>query len=128
MSTGARILASFGAIIDSCYLLFSCFDTLVFSYVKKSENSLAHAIATNISLIVRLGRLFSYPGGLFDNVIKYVWFKQNTRAWSTYKDHNRNKHQPFNSMYYHQKSKRQIYFYDQMKIEAEEFYQIFPFF
>lgn len=49
LSAGQSSLATFGAIIESCFSFRSYFISLLFQFVKRSGNSLAHALATNVS-------------------------------------------------------------------------------
>lgn len=46
LSSHSRSMASFGAIIDSCLAFNDCFQTLSFSFIRRSGNSLAHRLAT----------------------------------------------------------------------------------
>lgn len=47
LSHGASSLASYGAILDSYFMLLASFSSLSFNFVKCSGNLLAHELATN---------------------------------------------------------------------------------
>lgn len=51
-------LVSFGAILDACFVLRSSFTSLLFSFVKRSGNSHAHAIVTASNLVASEGAFF----------------------------------------------------------------------
>lgn len=47
LSRSSRSLASYGAILDSCYVLKDFFHDVNFQFIRRSGNVLAHRIATN---------------------------------------------------------------------------------
>lgn len=56
-----RSLTSFGALIDACLVARSCFRSLLFSFVRRSGNSLAHSLATDLGISCNEGSLL--PSG-----------------------------------------------------------------
>lgn len=48
LASSSRSLASFGAVLDSCLEFVFYFDTLVFTFIRRSGNMLAHRLATDL--------------------------------------------------------------------------------
>lgn len=58
LAKGHQSLVSFGALLDSCFKMSSSFSLLLFSFTKRSGNSIAHAIATATDYFVARELLF----------------------------------------------------------------------
>lgn len=52
---GSSSLVSYGAVLDSCFALIPSFHSLSFSFVKRSGNCVAHALATALNLVCNEG-------------------------------------------------------------------------
>lgn len=50
LASGSSSFASFGAILDSCYVFFPFFQSLSFQHIRRSGNMLAHRLATSLSI------------------------------------------------------------------------------
>lgn len=79
LSSESSSLSSFGAISDDCLGYRSSFQFLSFSFVRRSGNSTAHAIATAISLHCNEGS--SLPSGSGDDrLIKALFAIKKTKS------------------------------------------------
>lgn len=58
LTRGSSSLISFGAILDDCFISMSRFDSLLFSFIKRSGTCYAHAIATAKHLLGDEGAFF----------------------------------------------------------------------
>lgn len=60
LSSGIESLVSYGAIFNTCLAFHSYFETLLFSFIRRSGNSIDHAIATATSLSCNEGLSLPY--------------------------------------------------------------------
>lgn len=68
LSNESRSLASSGAITDSCLAFRSCFELLSFQFIRRSGNVLAHQLATDFLLVVRMVTLYLRRFIRFNNI------------------------------------------------------------